>query len=832
MEVYNKLEYNKRRGMALPAVLILCTLLILMIVPLLAMSLQQLKISKNQELVGYAYLASNSMTEQAMYYIQEYVNDTSKSYLTLYDPDPSIYATNIIGQLRTLIDTNLSKSIDVSGIATNLAKTRVKDIVLVGTSDLGDKIIITLGIYTISSYTRNMNSASGQEIYSEVVFEVEKPKTYFRPAAFNGIGDLFVKGYIDAKIKGDVKLVGTAPQKAMQPEQNYYGGIYARENSKLSIDGNAFVRAFIRCGDYDLDDKSYINIKNNAVAQCIQIFGNNDKILVQKDAYTFDDLEMNGMNSVIAVNRNFFGLSNGSGEEGMFHDASSAIVNSAVIHHPFEDSIEEAMKSKIIINGNVFINGGTFWIDPDTGEIVKREDKDRDGDGFTDPPVGQIEDASVAWNTEDELSTYKNFNFNDDTAKVYYHGNEGQGDFDLFNTYIYGEYDNTISRARGFGNLFQQWTPYTDSVDTENWFNNIVPNYMKKYSDFNSAGLQEPSKIRGYCNYEIAANGTMYFMWKQRFLPVKSYYSMTQVTKADMNRLYGTNNAAEKEFNESLYYLSNDDKKDFTDPNNANFWSKKWDGLASATWADYGIEVPKYLRKIEEPMLKLTEDFIRRKYKFELADKSIKNELIKDNNGVSMFDYIGNGLLECNNKDSEYVFTSSEMDMWTAPYNNNDKYFASSFISSKPLQADREKYYIIVNDNPEKTIVIDSEMYGIIYTKGQVLMKKGAKLHGFIIAAGRGCDASGNIDGSAAYDGKIPFILENGDNKPLLDNGSYSALYIEGTTNPADATSEALIDYQLDPADPSPEASLDVLLSKFNSQSTGIYSELYKLFKS
>jgi len=44
-------------------------------------------------------------------------------------------------------------------------------------------------------------------------------------------------------------------------------------------------------------DKSRINIYRDAVAQCIQVFGNDNIISVFRNAYTFDDIEMNGERS-------------------------------------------------------------------------------------------------------------------------------------------------------------------------------------------------------------------------------------------------------------------------------------------------------------------------------------------------------------------------------------------------------------------------------------------------------------------------------------------------------------------------------------------------------
>jgi hypothetical protein len=110
-----------------------------------------------------------------------------------------------------------------------------------------------------------------------------------------------------SNIIGDVKVYGTTPEKPRRMQQEYYGGVYALEKAQMRIEGNAFVRNFIRTGKYmdyvndaDLDlksDDSTINIIGSAIAQCVQVFGKNDRITVMKDAFTFDDVEMNGENS-------------------------------------------------------------------------------------------------------------------------------------------------------------------------------------------------------------------------------------------------------------------------------------------------------------------------------------------------------------------------------------------------------------------------------------------------------------------------------------------------------------------------------------------------------
>jgi hypothetical protein len=93
------------------------------------------------------------------------------------------------------------------------------------------------------------------------------------------------------------------------------------------------------------------------------------------------------------------------------------------------------------------------------------------------------------------------------------------------------------------------------------------------------------------------------------------------------------------------------------------------------------------------------------------------------------------------------------------------------------------EYYLIYNDDPKLTLVLNNEVNGIIFTHGKVVLEPGAILNGFIIASGRGYTDSattgyvedytaGYVDGYAAQSNDyIPRIKENGSNLLNLDNG-------------------------------------------------------------
>lgn len=786
---------RNRKGAMLPIVLLLVMLLMLMVAPLLKLSVQQLKLAKSQENINYAYISSSSMTEKVMKEIKDYVNNAS-NYSSITYVDDNQYAREIVTKIedymKAMFNNTSDSKIEVIDLSSAEAIAQIRSIEFIKCiPDIAsNKLAITVGIITSSGFNRNNKSVSGTEVYSELTFYVDKPTNNFKPAAVNGIGDLFVTGGMKSIIKGDVKLLGTAPAKTRQPEQYYYGGIYAKSGGQLEIYGSAFVRAFIRCGDMsDIDlvanpagDNSFINITKNAVAQSIQIFGSNDRILIQNDAFTFDDLEMNGLNSIIAVNRNFFGLSKGRGEDGQTHDASSAIVNSAIVHHPDEESILEAQKSKIIINGDVFINGGTFWINPETGDLLHGEDNP------------QIEDASTAWNKTDEIPSYKNYDPASAGPDNPYHGSIES----VNNNWIYQEYKD--GRANGYGNLFQVWAVQSDPLF---WFTNTAMNSRKIYNDF---AYSAAPKISGLCSYEMAANGELYPIITSTMndVPDSDDAEIKSKIKRAVNVLDSKQN-----FIDSLYYID--------DSISSSYDWDEWTDILSSDWYDYITRTHQYLNDLIVPLRAITEDFVTREYIFGTRQEIVNNLVPSNDPAISKFDYIGIELKKCNDEDTSVVLTDEEMGS-SLVNGATGNYDIGRFAN------DLSKYYIIVNMNPDKTIEIDQEINGIIYTKGKVVLVDGGKLNGFIIAAGQGCNpVDGSVIDSAADPGRIPQIFENGSNLDKLDDGSYAAVVFKGTTGQAE------INFKLGPSpDPTPEESLNFLISQYSD--IGIKNILNRIF--
>lgn len=843
---------KRNSGAALPSVLVISTVLILMVISLSNISIQQLQVSKTHKNVDYTYIGSSSMVEKTFSFIQGYINHPDKKYkegvpVTATTDDK--YATYIVNaNIWSAVDASINgnaaaKQIDVSN-NTAKAVTSVKSVRFLGiVSSDSQYLNVDIGIVVSSSFKNGKNNAGDKPEFAKRTFKIEKSsKRSMKPAAFNGIGDLYASGYLQSIIKGDVKVVGTAPKKAKQPEQYYYGGIYARNNADLQINGSAFVRSFVRVGKYGegINDNSKIRVRNNIVAQSIQAFGNNDEIFTYGDAFTFDDLEMNGTNSVIAVNRNFFGLSRGNEEPYAddYHDASSGIVNSSVVHNPDEASIEDAKKSKVIINGDVFINGGTFRIDPQTGDFLYPTIFNP-VTGLPDPPGSpQIEDASASWYDTEEIPTYKTFDYPNDGV---YHGSGINREDD----WIYKQYES--GNANGYCNLFQVWdiqaTNKKDEISygsqIENWFATYVKDAMNKgYADLpdwkNGYKANSIPKVSGFCHDEMSANGKMYFMIKQSNTVPSGYIDQEDASKVKRAEYVLS---SENDYKRSLYYL---------DSNSSSYKNApKWTDWSNYTdrnkcdWYNYYLNTVAMLSGLRTPLMDITQDFVKRDYEWQFAD--IINDYTKNqNNTDTQFNYIGDELLGANKDVNDCVITSNEIDINpTFPISAKGNYLIADYINRTP-GVDPSKYYLIVIDDPEMTLEIDEKIKAIIFTRGKIIMKAGAEVQGFIIAAGRGYSSvTGNLDGSAADAGKMPAIFEDGSNLSRLDDGSYASIVFEGSNNPADSSSKAVIDFSsYDPADENdpfnPEKALDYLLKQILNQDTDhtIYNVLYRLFKS
>jgi len=536
----------QKKGSTIVTVIIVTAVLIILGMIMIDMTIQGLASTKRNRHIDYTDYSIQSAVEKWFSIIQsdEYKNiGMSEQPLSATDEDSlKAFAKKIVGttpddgllkkKLRERPDYVSDKGIPISVLPKSLTDpdssydsyVKINNIYLakeVEADDFvsepsGGVLTLTLG-FVLDGYYRDEDTKFStliEDVFAqkEFAFNVPIDGKFKLEAAIYSVGDLYVSSdpegprseafYNDnfnPTITGDVNIFGTSAKNILVPSQYFYGGIYALCNSKLKINGNAYTRSFIRTGTYlgsrpesagndGRSDKSEIHITKDAVAQCIQGFGNDNKIVVYNNAYTFDDIELNGQNSVIAINGSYIGLTGGelsdSGGNWSYtisnnHDTSSAIVNSAPLHNMLND---KSLSSRIVINGDLLVAGSTFKIDPADGTMQ-----------------GEIEDASLAWDKIANLPYYKIFDWNDSGSQ--------------YTIKLREQYRAPFNNIDSFLNLFQMWS-IKSSDDIESWLGEIdaVRTAQTGTNDLDNAttDLAVPDKLSGFSKYQMAANGKLY----------------------------------------------------------------------------------------------------------------------------------------------------------------------------------------------------------------------------------------------------------------------------------------------------------------------------------
>lgn len=773
-------------------VIVILAILVVLGVALIDSSTKGFGISKHEETADMAYNAAESAIEKCFAYIDFYCSDQSNTKGIDFDSEED-FAKKVILKIKpslmgytspkygTAADRIVYK-IGLSNSESDKATVEINDIRYLGWEEIpGDKdrINVTIGVTAISDFNRVGDSTVNKEIFSKRKFAMYIPRGFELKAAVYSIGDLMVEN-INAQVEGDVLAFGTSPEYTKQTQQYYYGGIYAKNRGHLSVRGNAYTRGLIRTGEYSsIPDNSSIYIYKDAIANGIHIFGKGDNIFVGRNAYTFDDLEMNGEDSVIAVNGSFVGLSNKLTASN--HDESSAIVNSAVIHHAGSELSE---KSRIVINGDAIVNGGTFRVDPVSGNADIR--------------FPQIEDASIVSRSSNSAPMYREFIDGVQMGSITIPG--GITEASYYHQWLYENRGSAI----GFANLIQCWKPanYTNDAGIRSWIDRID---SARKAGFNDPAFYDPAvdtgRISGFCHYEFGANDRIYFMNK------------------------GINEISKIQFINNGFILDNIDEK----PD----WTDFWDGLPitpdewSAQAIDPAAAIAGKLEELREVLLPKTQIFSSREYTFSaLGNAPINNTLNQAPGGSdsgNLFMHI-NDLLNAKypGGDTEptdrFVLNLSSADEDTPVDLKNE---LDDRIAAYGLSADND-YFLIYNSNPAVTIRVNTKVNGIIYSLGQIKVEKDADVTGSIIAAGKGFtrDASKSyrLDNKSMVDENddpvfpnyLPVVLKEGENLEQLDKGDYAGVLFTGASN----SETAKVTFP----------GKDELLGEFNNQGMDLYS--------
>ncbi|WP_313563899.1 pilus assembly PilX family protein [Ruminiclostridium cellobioparum] len=789
----NRLKNQK--GSIMITVIVILAILVVLGVALLDSSTSGFRISKHEEAADMAYNAAESAIEKCFSYIKFFCDEPNNTKGIAFDNEED-FANKVINEkIKPLLMSYTSQkySTDADKIVYKIklsSKDTDKAQVWIQLKYLGweeipgdkDKINVTIGATAISDLLDTFgDNTVNKEIFSSRKFVMYIPRGFELNAAIYSIGDMMVEN-INAQVSGDVVAFGTSPEYTKQIQQYYYGGIYAKNRGHLSVYGNAYSRGLIRTGEYNnIPDNSSIYIYKDAIANGLHIFGRGDKIVVGRNAYTFDDLELNGEDSVIAINGSFVGLSNSPSATN--HDESSAIVNSAVIHHAGSDLSE---RSRIVINGDAIVNGGTFRVEPASGSVDVR--------------IPQIEDASIISRDSNSAPMYREFMDGIETGNITVP--DGSTEANYYHQWLY----NNRGTALGFANLIQCWKPanFTSDAGIKAWTDRID---NARRIGFNDPLFYDPAantdRVSGFCHYEIGANDRIYFMDK------------------------GINEISKLQFINNGFILDNIDGKPGADE-----WADFWDGLpvTPEEWSAQATNsalIAGKLSELKNFLMPKTQIFSSREYTYSaLGDAPINNTLNQAPGGSdsgNLFMHI-NDLLNAKypGGDTEptdrFVLNLSSADEDTPVDLKNELDYR---IAAYGLSADND-YFLIYNSNPAVTIHVNTKVNGIIYSLGQIIVEKDADVTGSIIAAGKGFTRDASKDyklddksmvdenDDPAFPNYLPVVLKDGENLEQLDNGSYAGIYFKGASN----SETARVSFP----------GKDDLLGKFNDQGMDLYS--------
>ncbi|ODM25063.1 hypothetical protein [Acetivibrio mesophilus] len=777
---------RKEQGAALITVIIITAILTTLSVILLSSALQGLTLSKRQNNIKLTYFAGQSAIEKWFNIVQKESEDVD---IGADFPD-EVTAANVDTYVQKILDKvklklNDTEYIDVASKASTVAglsgddysEIKLKSIEMIGAPQFlsgGKKVKVKLGIQAEASFDNPDNPYGNtlQPLYAEKDFIFEVVQNEFKLSfAIATAGDLYIstrnydnEGYVianagvnnfSADIKGDVSAFGTFPKDTLWPEQFYYGGIMAMHGARMDVRGNAYSRAFIRTGPYrgvsesiEFEDRSQINVYRDAVAQCIQVFGNNNIISVFRNAYTFDDIEMNGEESIIAINGSAIGLSHNFASRN--HDDLSAIISSAPVHNMLSD---KSLMSTIAVNGDVIIPGGTFRVDDDGI--------------FT----GLLEDASVFWYEDTSSGIRIPF------YKMYPWSEGDISDPDKYHKELRKKLDTLSSDLGGRFNLFQLWPsrePVNGIGDIETggglsdyvlgdfidsiravWGRNKLP-----------TGITAPTSVSGAWSYEIAAN------WGYYAAPLAEYGAVgTKAISYVKSDKFAIDNIYKKD--------------DFGNLIGLKFDSGLWDDVPAIGDASYTHKVFSKLDtsgvigdpdNIKNNLLDYTQLLANRKYPSSGSEWDISGE-----HGISKLIEKAKSKFSAYGDNEYYIKVNPSLSEgeYNLSYFYPDIYTECAASRSGGDFVSDTEYFLVFNEDPKIDLVIDGVFNGIILTAGSVTLHGGADIRGAIISGGGGTWSGGE------YQPKLTRLDRDTSQARDLDRGRYAGVKIVPATSAA-----------------------------------------------
>lgn len=783
---------KSKKGATLVTVVIIVTVLVLLGSILMDIVLNNLVLTKRHMNIDFAYYAGESAIENWISVIYSQIkNDSVTSGFTgdvsLTNNDSredyaehivqKIKAANVLEDLWIDVSNESDKLVATTASATS-AHVEFIDIVLEDTkwdSSMGNSIDIYIGIKAKSSFSLPDTSykTGNKEVYAIKPFRVQCPSRNFLESAVWAVGDFYINGNDKgktAKVKGDVFTFGSYAKNTNDMKQELFGGIYALNGGMLNVYGNAYSRSFIRTGPYaTVGDNSTLTIYKDAIAQCIQVFGDGDKIVGLRNAYTFDDIEINGENSLVAINGSFFGLTKGGMNPN--HDESSAVVNSTIIHSikrwlsiPGGDP---SLGSRVVINGDVILGGSTMKVDVADGV-------DEDEDGNDENVIGPIENASLAYNTSAGVPQYK----------LYYDWKEAHNYHDFLR--------GASANINGYLNQFQVWNivdPF-NSTGVSQWIDRMDKE-RKEPAELGDYEKSVDTHIKGWWAYEIIGNGKLY--QNDGLDPDKKFFSSDYYVKSVSDI--------------GSYRLDNI----FDDDGTIKYGSKQWDFREHDTSKDKiiiekdGVEIEYYVNEFLFGTLDGTLRGICDDIKSDLEAKVnrfvVRNydDIEWDVTPTDEFHKILVALKtkydQASSDDKEHILyldreaASGNKDikeLFDSEYGISDIYNVCADSRVDAVNGDTQ-YFIVVNANPQLHLKVSGEFNGIIVTAGKIYLKDKASIYGSIIAAGDGfypVDADGNYlkdtDGNEIFYPRAKAVSSDASLNEVdhLNAGDYAAVII------------------------------------------------------
>lgn len=750
------------KGSSLPMVMLVGLVVVIICGAVAYSAVQMFSITRMEAHNQYTYIAAESAIERSFCNLDSIItkpNFAANRGIPYINNDE--YVNEILTYLNNVPASDvIKKSFDV-GVYTNMAMNKanvdLKFELNGDVTDNGNTITIPIKITSTARMVNGLFHSYGRKVVATRSFKVYKPYDFELNGAVYTLGDLVARGNEKSVIKGDVYTFGTGISELKKMQQYYNGGICAVDSATLHIhEGSAYTAGLVRAGIFNeplTSTSAKIIVDDDVVAQGIQVFGNNDSIIVLRDAYTFDDIEMNGANSIIAINRNFFGLNFG---DSIRHDTSSGVVNVAPIYG--QGFFNEFLKSRIVINKHILVNGTTYRIiDPISGEASHK-----------------TENVGYAWNYS---GTYP-------ISPIYQEVSENESSTN-YQTFLRGK----KSTANGFSVLINaNWGSDAPNLnpasqppnkeeylvsEAEKWINKIRSSIGSDYVS-NNVSFND---ITGYCSFAIAANNSLYLM----------DLSPTGETTSDIKRIPSPLS------DDTIKCSIADDVKSI---NNEDFWdtycnsTKSWTEYTSVISTDNGVPAG-----LTELLHKL------KAHVYVLAGKSYDENNTNNNVIDYSLTYGPNGSLMLSI--GEYLDSEiSSSNKYVVRYNDSMSSDVISVLEDKYNDDENgvsytDYFILVLNLDPNIDLVINKDMKGIVFTLGKLTIESDdttdTTVTGAVLAAGRGYnpDDPKKVIGSAAQMhsatvSRLPRVNITSDpndaidNRALFDNWGYAALVLRG----------------------------------------------------